>query len=333
LSDRIRGRADFERVSGTTVLATVPAYRRRRRDGESPVILRAPESPAAESFRYLRSRLQPHLRGASTILVASAGGREGRTTTAANLAVAMAQAGLNVVLIDADMRHPRLHEVFGVENAVGLTSVLAAPGTLQQAVRETSVPRLRLLAGGPPTGNAGDLLVQSRLGPVLDAVAASCDLVILDSGAVLSVSDPIALAAFCDHVLLVGDCRRTTRRYVARALAELAEVVHGNVSGVLLNTPRMTGAPHGRPEHAVVSGTAAAGPGAAPASVGPASVGPASVGPAAVGSAAVPQTPTVYGSASVPVPAIPGHAGESGHPAGADLPHAADRRRRLTRRG
>jgi Mrp family chromosome partitioning ATPase len=144
-----------------------------------------------------------------------------------------------------------VHTVFGNDNGVGLTSVLTGESTLEQATQQTPVERLRLLTAGPAADNAGDLLA-SRLRPVLDALGASCDLVILDSGPVLGVSDPITLAAVCDHVLLVGDYRRTTRRYVARALAELAEVVHGNVSGVLLNAPRRAGGlvPYGRPQQA-----------------------------------------------------------------------------------
>jgi len=330
LSDRIRGRADFERVSGTKVLATVPRQRRRRRDGDRPVILRIPESSAAESFRYLRSRLQPHLHGATTILVTSAGRREGRTTTAANLAVGMAQVGLKVALIDADLRDPRLHVVFGDDNSVGLTSVLAGEGTLKQALRGTSVERLRLLAAGPAAGNAGDLLVASRLRPVLDLLRATYDLVILDSGAVLGVSDAITLAGVCDHVLLVGDYRRTTRRYVARAMDELADVVHGNVSGVLLNTPRTAGGlvPSGRPRQAV----------AKPIPVGSEArpnhdAGLGAAAQTAFGSAAVP-VPTVYGSASAAQPAVAGHSpAKPEHPSGADMPPpVGDPPRRLTRR-
>jgi hypothetical protein len=139
--------------------------------------------------------------------------------------------------------------------------------------------------------------------------------VILDSGPVLSVSDPIALAVVCDHVLLVGDYRRTTRRYVARALAELAEVVHGNVSGVLLNAPRRAGGlvPYGRPQHA----------GAKPI--------PGAAAQAALGSARVPPVSTVYSSSSASTPVI---AGKDRKKPGADLPlRTGDQRRRLSRRG
>jgi polysaccharide biosynthesis transport protein len=308
LSDRIRGRDDFERVSGATVLATVPRvgrrFRRRRADADRPVILRAPQSPAAESFRYLRSRLQPLLRGSATVLVTSAGEREGRTTTAANLAVAMAQAGLRVVLVDADLRKPRLHLAFGNDNAVGMTNVLAGERTAAKALQDTPVARLRLLAAGPAANNAGDLLAGNRLRRTLDSLRTHCDLIVLDSGPVLSVSDTIALAAVSDHVLLVGDYRRTTRKYVARALDELGEVVDGNVSGVLLNAPRSAGGltPDGR-SHPAAATPVSRGAGDRPSDQ--ASGGAPAAAPAVVGSAAVLSEKPVAVPGETPV-AVPG---------------------------
>jgi succinoglycan biosynthesis transport protein ExoP len=250
LSDRIRGSEDFERVAGVTVLATVPRTRRPRGPGASlPVTLRAPESPAAESYRYLRSRLQPLVRdGSATILVTSAGEGEGRTTTAANLAVALALAGRTVILVDADLRRPGLHTVFGIDNGPGLAEVLAGDAMPAEVLRAGPLPRLRLITAGPSAGAAADLLEGPRLARTLRALQKLCDVVVLDSAPVLSLSDGIALAAMSDHVLLVGDYRRTTRGYVGRALAELGDVVDGNVSGVLLNAPKSAGGltPRGR---------------------------------------------------------------------------------------
>jgi capsular exopolysaccharide synthesis family protein len=346
LSDRIRGRDDFERVSGATVLATVPRVRGRRgrrgADGGRPIILSAPQSPAAESFRYLRSRLQPLLRDGAIVLVTSAGEREGRTVTATNLAVAMAQAGLRVVLVDADLRNPQVHAAFGDDNTVGLTNMLAGEPTAAKAVRDTPVARLRLLAAGPPAQNAGDLLAGNRLRRILDSLRAECDLIVMDSGPVLSVSDTIALAAVSDHVLLVGDYRRTTRSYVARALDELGEVVEGNVSGVLLNAPRSAGGltpdgrsqPAGAPPVPLGAGepapdrpTGGARPAAAGSAVAGSAVGSAAVGSAAVGSAAVPggKPPAMPGE-KPPAVAPAGHpaAAPAGHPAAAPAGHPAE---------
>jgi polysaccharide biosynthesis transport protein len=252
MSDRLRGRDDFERVSGVRVLATVPrvrAQRRHRADG--PVILRAPDSPAAEAFRYLRSRLQAKtIRSgrAATILVTSAGDGEGRTTTAANLGAAMALSGLDVIVVDTDLRNPRIHAAFDRGNDIGLTSVLTEQTRALSALQNTAVTGLRVLTAGPPVANMGDLLEETRLRLLLDELRADCEFIILDSAPVLNVSDPVALASVSDHVLLVANQRRTTRRFVTTALRELGDLAGRDVFGVLVNVPRGADAhtPRGR---------------------------------------------------------------------------------------
>ncbi|WP_170154274.1 polysaccharide biosynthesis tyrosine autokinase [Actinoplanes italicus] len=241
---RIRGRDDFAALTGTPVLATVP---RHRRPGGTvtgaPLMLREPESPAAEAYRYLRSRLHPALRptNTTTILVTGPGDRQGRTTTAANLAVALAQTGRAVVLIDADLRNPQQHHVFQVAGERGLTTLLDGDATVSEVLEETTVPHLRLIPAGHRDGGHSDLLDSGQLARVLRAVEKHADVIVLDSSAVLSTADPIALAALADRVLLVGDFARTGRESVRRALAELAEVVHDNVSPVLVNAPKSAG--------------------------------------------------------------------------------------------
>ncbi|GAA0558319.1 hypothetical protein GCM10010172_46710 [Paractinoplanes ferrugineus] len=254
MSDRLRGLRDFEQISGLTVLATVPRSPRPRGPGAAlPVLLRQPQSPAAESYRYLRSRLQPLLTSAraSTVLVASAHDGEGRSTTAANLAVALAVAGRSVILVDADLPGPRQHTIFDLPDERGLTDLLDDGIRPETALRQGPVPRLRVLTAGPGADRATDLLEGPRLGPVLARLGRLCDVVVIDSPAILSVSDGIALAAAADHVLLIGDFRRSTRAGVIRALAELREVAAGNVSGVLVNAPRSAGGLIPRPRSAV----------------------------------------------------------------------------------
>ncbi|GLY04168.1 tyrosine-protein kinase domain-containing protein [Actinoplanes sp. NBRC 101535] len=241
----IRSREDYAQLGAATVLATVPRYKRPNGTVSSPpVMLRDPGSPAAESFRYLRARLQPKLHpiNPTTVLVTSPGDKEGRTSTAANLAVALAQAGRTVVLVDADLHRPRLHDVFQVAGEYGLTTLLDGDATVSEVLEDTVVPRLRLLAAGHRAEEHVDLLESPQLARVLRAVQKHCDVVVLDSAAVLSVSDAIALAALSDRVLLVGDFRRTSRESVRRAVTELAGVVHDNLDLVLLNAPKTAGA-------------------------------------------------------------------------------------------
>jgi capsular exopolysaccharide synthesis family protein len=240
---RVRSRDDFARLTGRPVLATVPRYRRPG-GTVTPVVLREPESPAAESYRYLRSRLQPslHPTGTTTILVTSPGDGQGRTTTAANLAVTLAQAGRSVVLVDADLRNPRLHQVFQVPGDNGLTTLLDGDATVSDVLEETPVPRLRVLPAGHRDGDHVDLFDSDQVARVLRALQKHADVLILDSPAVLSSSDAIVLAALSDRVLLVGDFTRTGREPVRRALAELAEVVaDGALGPVLVNVPKSAG--------------------------------------------------------------------------------------------
>jgi capsular exopolysaccharide synthesis family protein len=239
---RIRSREDLARLAGAPVLATVP--RHRGTGVRAPLMLLDPDSPAAESYRYLRSRLHPALRPTSTttILVTGPGDRQGRTTTAANLAVALAQAGRDVILVDADLRNPQLHHVFQVAGGHGLTTLLDGDATVSEVLEETSVPHLRLVPAGHLDAGHSDLLDSGQIARVLRALEKHADVIVLDSPAVLSAADPIALAALADRVLLVADFARTGREQVRRALAELAEVVDGNVNPVLVNAPKSAGA-------------------------------------------------------------------------------------------
>ncbi|HWS34445.1 MAG TPA: CpsD/CapB family tyrosine-protein kinase [Actinoplanes sp.] len=249
----IRSRDDFAALTGVPVLATIP--RSGRTSTRTPVVLGAPGSPAAESYRYLRSRLQKALRptGTTTILVTSPGDRQGRTTTAANLAVTLAQAGRSVVLVDADLRNPRLHHVFQVAGDHGLTTLLDGDTGVSEVIEETRVPRLSVIPAGRRDGDHADLMDSAQLARVLRAVQKHADVVVIDTSAVLSAADAIALAALSDVVLLVGDYRRTRRDTVRRALAELSEAVDGNISPVLVNVPKSAGGLIPRPRvHSVV---------------------------------------------------------------------------------
>jgi capsular exopolysaccharide synthesis family protein len=250
----IRGREDYAALTGAPVLATVP---RHKRTGGRPILVREAGSAAAESYRYLRARLQPSLRatGATTILVTSPGERQGRTTTAANLAVALARSGRDVVLVDADLRNPRLHHLFPTTGDRGLTTLLDGDATVVEVLQTTPVPHLRLLPAGPCDSDHVDLLDSNRLARVLRTLQKNTDVIILDSPAVLSAADAIALAALSDRVLLVGDFTRTSRQTVRRALAELAEVLHDKVIPVLVNAPKSAGAliPRTRPRPATAS--------------------------------------------------------------------------------
>ena len=237
----IRSRDDFAALAGVPVLATIPRY--RGPDGE-PVTVHQPDSPAAEAYRYLRARLQPSLRptSATTILVTSPGDRQGRTTVAADLAVTLARTGRSVILVDADLRRPRLHQIFTISGEYGLTALLDGDAGVPDVLEDTRIRNLRVIPAGDPEGDYTDLLGGAPLARTLLAVQRQADVVILDSSAVLTTSSAITLAAHADQVLLVADFTRTTRESVRRALAELTEATHGNVRPILVNVPKSAGA-------------------------------------------------------------------------------------------
>ncbi|MCY1145598.1 CpsD/CapB family tyrosine-protein kinase [Actinoplanes sp. Pm04-4] len=251
--DRLRGRADYERQTGLPVLATIPRARRSRGPGAPlPVMLRSPDSSDAEAYRYLRARLDNRLERPAVVLVAGGHEGEGRSTTAANLAVALAQSGRRVVLVDTDVRNPALHLMFDLSRDRGLTNVLAGRHSLAETLAAGAIVDLRVLAVGDERDNGSDLLAGGGLHDLVDDLKEQCDVVVLDSPALLGVADGLGLAAHADQILLVTDYRRATRAGVARVAAELDEVAPGRVAAVLIGVPERDGGlvPRPRPGRA-----------------------------------------------------------------------------------
>jgi polysaccharide biosynthesis transport protein len=201
----------------------------------------APDSAAAEAYRYLRAHLDSLLArsedGGKVVLVTGAQPREGRTCIASNLAAAMAQAGHRVLLVDADLHHPSLAGVFQAGDRPGLTELLAGRAALGDVAVSAGVPGLQLITVGEEDRPA-ELFDAARLARVLKRLRAAADVIIVDSGPVLSVSDPIALASVSDLVLMVANIRRSRRAAIRVAAQELRTADTGTVVGVLAGLPR-----------------------------------------------------------------------------------------------
>ncbi|MBI4506678.1 MAG: CpsD/CapB family tyrosine-protein kinase [Chloroflexi bacterium] len=209
--------------------------------GISPelVMLTAPRSPAAEAYRTLRTNVQFATldRSARTLLVASAGVDEGASAVAANLAVAVAQAGKRVALVDADLRRPCLHRLFGLPNRGGLTDALLADQVDAPPLRPAGVEDLALLVAGTLPPNPAELLGSQRVQRLLAGLAARHDLVVLVAPPVTVVADASVLAPQVDGVLLVLAAGKTRRETAVRAKEQLAHV-HAPVLGVVLHGAR-----------------------------------------------------------------------------------------------
>lgn len=189
----------------------------------------------SESFRQLRTNVQFSAVGTAnqTLVVTSAVAAEGKSSVTGNLAMAMAELGLRVTVVDADLRHPALAGYLRVSNDVGLTSILLGRITLDDALQSVR-PNLTLLASGPIPPNPSELLSTDPVGHILDALADRSDIVLIDSAPVLPVADARVLASRCDGVLLVVRAGSTHRRQIGEAVESLRKV-HARVLGTVLN--------------------------------------------------------------------------------------------------
>jgi capsular exopolysaccharide synthesis family protein len=195
---------------------------------------------AAEAFRTLRTNLlfSPETRDVRTIVVTSARAGEGKTTTAVNLAVCLAQQGMRILLIDADLRQPRVHEVLGIEREPGLAELFALHRRMAvEMIKPTSLRSLHVLTCGQPIPNPPELLSGSRMEGILQWLSREYDRVIVDVPPVLGASEASALAARADGVLLVVCAGETDRESVREALYQL-QIVGANVMGAVLNDPK-----------------------------------------------------------------------------------------------
>jgi polysaccharide biosynthesis transport protein len=246
LDDRVRDRNDLGRYLRAPVLGDIPAISRRWAPPES-VTINAPRSAAAEAYRHLRARISPLISSTGSrgkvLLVTSAQAGEGRTSVAANLAAVMAFAGAKVLLVDADRRHHRhqsLSEVFRVSDMQpGLSDLLADRARLDDVIVPTEIaPSLRFMTAGTVTDRPADMFDATRLRRAFSRITVVADVVIVDSGPLQAVSDPLALTPVSDIVITVADTRRTARTAVATAAQEIRGIAPVTLVGVLNRAPR-----------------------------------------------------------------------------------------------
>jgi capsular exopolysaccharide synthesis family protein len=172
-----------------------------------------------------------------TLLITSALPGDGKTTVAANLAYAMSGAS-SVLIVDADLRRPRVAEYLGIEGGVGLTDVLLGEVPLERAKLRWSDSDLDILPSGPVPPNPADVLTSAAMRGLLESGLAAYDVVIVDSPPVLSVADAALLSPLVDGVVVVIDARRTRQSQAVQAVREL-ESAGARVVGVILNNVKI----------------------------------------------------------------------------------------------
>lgn len=194
-----------------------------------------PRSPVSEAFRTLRTNLEFVSPGKrlNSILISSAGPNEGKSIVAANLAISLAQAGKQVILVDADMRKPMQHKLFSLPNRAGLTTLLVKDEK-ETVSQDTPVPGLKVITSGHLPPNPSELIASSRMDSVIGFLADSADIVIYDSPPMAVVTDATLLGVKLDGVLLVVRLGITSRD-AAKKTRELLTTSRANVLGVVIN--------------------------------------------------------------------------------------------------
>lgn len=236
LDTRIRRREDVERITDAPVLGVVAEDRTA---GDEPLLTvdASTWGPRAESYRQLRT----HLKftnvdgGTQTVVVTSSVPGEGKTTTATNLAVMIAESGARVLIVDADLRRPRVAKTLGVEGAVGLSTILSGQIDVEDAVQVWGESaELDVIASGEIPPNPSELLGSENMGRVLEWAKENYDIVLLDAPPMQPVTDPTVLAAQCSGVALVCRVDGYSHRDQLRGALENLESSSARLLGLVL---------------------------------------------------------------------------------------------------
>ncbi|WP_081809419.1 polysaccharide biosynthesis tyrosine autokinase [Mycobacterium sp. URHB0044] len=224
LDNTVKNPQILEQIVGAGLVATIPVDKTRRKNPAIPFA--GDRSAIAEAFRKLRTNLQfldvddpPRV-----LVVASSLPSEGKSTTAINLALALAEADHNVVLVEGDMRRPKLHTYLDLVGSVGFSTVLTGRASLPEVLQKTRFPGLTVLTSGAVPPNPSELLGSLAAKKILSELRGSFDFVIVDTSPLLAVTDAAVLAAESDGVLMIARFGETKRDQLAHAVANLENV-------------------------------------------------------------------------------------------------------------
>lgn len=224
---------EIEQLVTTPTLAKIPSVWKWTQDGKA---FMNGSSPEGEAFRRLRTNILSLQKRAplKALMVASAEPNEGKSTTTVNLAYSIAQSGNSVLVVDGDMRRPKMHDVFHLPNEAGLTDVLERGVPAEDVIQETSVPGISLLASGNSDDSPAELLTRPRMAEFLEEVREAYDFVLLDTPALIAVADASIIAPVVDGVLFVVTRTQSQENLVREAWQEL-EIVNANMVGLVIN--------------------------------------------------------------------------------------------------
>jgi len=236
LDDTVKTSEQVTQAVDLPALALVPRMSHQGLNGDSPLLWDG-KSMEAEAYRTLRTNIQFSIldKRTKTLVVTSANPREGKTSTLVNLATAMAQAGLRVIVVDCDLRRPTVHQVFRLPNTRGITTLLLDETIrLEDVLRQPPVPNLHVLTSGPLPPNPAELLGSRRMEAILVALKQRADIVLLDTPPCLSLTDAVVLAGRADGTILVAEWGATRMDALVQETATLKQV-GATILGVVLN--------------------------------------------------------------------------------------------------
>lgn len=211
------------------------------KDARKLITVTQPKSPVAEQYRTIRTNIEFMAvdREIQAILVTSATQGEGKSTTSSNLAVAYAQQGKKVLIIDTDMRRPTVHYTFKVANGLGLSSLLTRQAEKDKAILPTKVDNLSILTAGPIPPNPAELLSSRAMEHLVAQLREEFDVIIFDAPPLLQVADSRITSKLTDGVVLVVGCTTSDRQRVLKAKEQL-ELAEAKILGVVLNRRELT---------------------------------------------------------------------------------------------
>lgn len=237
LDNTVRSREHVEERLGLTFLGIIPSMEPGRETSSPELsVHEQPKSAVAECCRAIRTNLlfmSPD-KPLRTMVVTSSGPQDGKTTSAISMGITMAENGDRVLVIDADMRRPRVHKIFNVANGKGLSSLILGEHGIDDAIKTTEVANLSVLTCGPVPPNPAELLHTEAFRNLLKTLAGRFDRVVIDTPPVSVVTDALVVSTLVDGVILVMKAGRTTREYAQRTVQALVNV-NARIFGALLN--------------------------------------------------------------------------------------------------
>lgn len=237
LDDSIRYPEDVEKILGMEFLGVIPAANWNESDIRTHLLSQIdPKSGLAESYRNIRASLllADQTRRVKTLLMTSSVPKEGKTTTSLNMSISFAQAGMRVLLVDADMRRGEIHKYFGLEGGKGLSDVLNGQAKTESVIQRTGVPNLDIVATGPFPVNPAELMLRNEFRAFVEYAKRAYDKVVFDGPPVMAVSEAAVLASLMDSTVLVVWAGKTSKKLCQLTIQNLRQR-GAYIDGCILN--------------------------------------------------------------------------------------------------